>query len=300
MSKPRGGRDTRRGGAGQAARPWRAAGLRGGAGTVFRREGGLLIGGSRFMIQFRVLFALVMREMTTRFGKSSGGYLWAVVEPVGMIALLSFVFLQIARTPPLGQSFPLFFATGFLVFQTWREIASNIGAAIRGNRPLLAFPRVTLIDTLLARFLLQLITSLFVGAVVLGGLIAYDGDNVALDVAPILTSIAFTALLGLGIGTLNAVLFIFFSIYERIYGIITRPLFLISGVFFTYENMPFNVQNVIWWNPLIHLTGYFRTGIYPIYEADYVSLIYVLVFALAPLFIGLLLLRALKTGILER
>ena len=37
----------------------------------------------------RVLFALVMREMTTRFGRSSAGYLWALIEPAAFIALLS-------------------------------------------------------------------------------------------------------------------------------------------------------------------------------------------------------------------
>ena len=34
---------------------------------------------ARTLVQARVLFALLMREMTTRFGRSAGGYLWALI-----------------------------------------------------------------------------------------------------------------------------------------------------------------------------------------------------------------------------
>lgn len=256
-------------------------------------------GGSRFVVQLRVLFALLMREMTTRFGRSSGGYVWAVLEPVGVVAVLSLVFVQIARTPSLGDSFPLFFAIGYLVYQTWRDIANQLGTAVRVNRPLLAFPRVTLMDTLLARFALQIVTSIFVATLVLGALIAFDGERISLDIAPVALTLALTALLGLGVGTFNAVMFVYFSAYERVYNIVTRPLMLISGIFFIFEDMPSGVQDVLWWNPIIHLTGLFRTGFYPSYEAAYVSIVYVFTIALAHLFFGALLLRALKSEILE-
>ena len=62
----------------------------------------------------RVLFALVVREMSTRFGRSWGGYLWAIVEPVGGILLLTFIFSLALRKPPLGTNFALFYASGMV------------------------------------------------------------------------------------------------------------------------------------------------------------------------------------------
>ena len=47
----------------------------------------------------RVILALMLREMTTRYGKSTGGYIWAFAEPLGMIAILSAVFSMAIRTP---------------------------------------------------------------------------------------------------------------------------------------------------------------------------------------------------------
>ena len=42
-------------------------------------------------VSARVLFALLVREMATRFGGTWAGYLWALIEPVAFIALLSFI-----------------------------------------------------------------------------------------------------------------------------------------------------------------------------------------------------------------
>ena len=51
------------------------------------------------------------------------------------------------------------------------------------------------------------------------------------------------ALLGLGIGTLNCVLFGFFPTWKNIWGVLTRPLFLVSGVFFTFNSAPPAIQD---------------------------------------------------------
>ncbi|MCC5968285.1 MAG: sugar ABC transporter permease, partial [Natronohydrobacter sp.] len=71
----------------------------------------------------------------------------------------------------------------------------------------------------------------------------------------------------------------------------TRPLFLISGVLMTYEDMPAFAQDILWYNPVIHLTGLMRVGFYPMYRPDYISLIFVASCALIPMIAGLLLLR---------
>nr|WP_274845974.1 hypothetical protein [Sinorhizobium meliloti] len=48
---------------------------------------------------------------------------------------------------------------------------------------------------------------------------------------------AAAALLGLGIGTINIVMFARFPLYEQIFSIVNRPVFMISGVFLP-ESLP--------------------------------------------------------------
>ena len=250
-------------------------------------------------LQLRVIFALTMREMTTRFGRSAGGYLWAVLEPAGTVALLAVVFAQIARHPPLGEDFALFFATGYVAFHCYMDISRNVSLAVRTNRALLSFPSVTMLDTIMARFLLQLLTTTFVGALILAALTMASRQPVTLDIGSVLLAMGLAALLGLGVGALNCVLFAFSATWERAFAVINRPLFLISGVFFTYEALPRSAQDVIWWNPLLHVTAIMRTGFYPFYAPSFPSVSYVAFFALAPLAAGMLLLRLARARMME-
>ena len=47
----------------------------------------------------RTLVALVMREMSTTYGRSALGYLWAILEPVAGIMLLTAIFSLAFRAP---------------------------------------------------------------------------------------------------------------------------------------------------------------------------------------------------------
>lgn len=81
-----------------------------------------------------------------------------------------------------------------------------------------------------------------------------------------------------------------FPVWERIWQILTRPLIFVSGLFLPYEAMPELAQDILWWNPLIHIVGFLRVGIYDFYEGSYLSVLYPLLLALGLLTFGLLLL----------
>ena len=84
------------------------------------------------------------------------------------------------------------------------------------------------------------------------------------------------ALLGLGVGTLNCVLIGFFPTWKNVWGVVTRPLFLVSGIFYTYDSVPAAFQHVLWYNPLVHVVGMMRSGFYGVYRDEYISVPYVL------------------------
>jgi capsular polysaccharide transport system permease protein len=252
------------------------------------------------VVQLRVLFALIIREMITRYGRNAGGYVWAVLEPVGTVALLSVVFSFIARRPPLGDSFPFFFATGYTAFHFYIDISRNVSLAVSSNRALLSFPRVTILDTILARFALHLLTTGFVSFLVLGGLWLWLDEPIRLDIAAILAAVGLASLLGLGVGMLNCALFAYSATWQTAFGIINRPLFLISGVFFTYESLPAAARDILWWNPLVHVTAIMRAGFYPTYDASFASVVYVALCGCAPLMAAMLFLKALRAQMLEQ
>ena len=97
-------------------------------------------------------------------------------------------------------------------------------------------------------------------------------------------------MLGIGIGTLNCYLMSSFFLWERAWQLATRPLFIISGIFFMFGSIPQQARDVLWYNPLVHVIGMMRSGFYANYDASYVSVTYVAVISAVTFTLGLLLL----------
>lgn len=249
----------------------------------------------------RTVAALMLREISTTYGRSPGGYIWALADPILGIGLLTLVF-QVAmgqNRPLIGTSFPLFYASGYLIFQMYHDIANKVAVSLRFSRPLLAYPSVTFVDALFARLILNMMTHIIVVAVVISGILFFSRLPMVMDVATILHALGLTTLFAAGLGTMNCFLFMRFPVWERAWSILSRPLFLMSGVFFTYELMPNMVRDVLWWNPVLHLVGLMRRGIYVVYPADYVSEFYVVSLSLGLLVAGLLLIWRRYRNLLE-
>ncbi|WP_412551361.1 ABC transporter permease [Shimia sp. MIT910701] len=238
--------------------------------------------------------------MSSTYGRSPGGYVWALAEPILGIALLSAIFSIGFRSPRLGDNFPIFYATGLLPFYLFNDISSKTSQAVNYSKQLLAYPRVTLIDTIFARFILSLLTQLMVNYVLLTGLLLAFETRTTLEVDRILMTYAMATALGLGVGVFNCFLMSLYPIWQRAYHIITRPLLLVSGVIFIYESIPIPYREWLWWNPLMHVTGEMRGAFYKSYDAAYVSPLYVFSFAAITGAVGLLFLKRYYRDIMEK
>lgn len=248
----------------------------------------------------RVLFALVVREMSTKFGRSWGGYLWAIVEPLGGIFLLTFIFSLALRKPPLGTNFALFYASGVVPFFLFNKVTGSVSGAINSNRGLLTYPVVQPLDAVFAKFITDFLTMFVIGVILFSAIILWNGLPVSLDVAAIFNGYLLMGLLGLGFGTMNCVIHGFWPTWRHIWNVLTKPLFFVSGMFYTFELMPPKAQAWLWWNPLIHGVGLMRSGLYSSYDPDYINVAYVLVVALSLFVVGAYLLRRHGTRLLER
>lgn len=245
---------------------------------------------ARRMKSARTIMALMLREMSTTYGRSPGGYLWALIEPVAAIAVLSIGFSLLFRAPVLGTNFALFFASGYLPFAIYQTVERNTAIALRFNRALLAYPAVTYADSVIARFLLAALTQMLVMAIVITGIHLIFGVRGMIDYPTMITAAVLAACVGLGVGVLNCYLTAIYPVWGNVWGIVTRPMFLISGVIFTFESMPTSVQNVLWYNPVLQIIGLSRRGLYSSYRADYVSVPYIAGVALVTAVFGFLLL----------
>ena len=203
-----------------------------------------------------------MREIATRYGRSPGGYVWALLEPMAFIGLMSVLMSTVGRAPAMGDSFALFYASGFLAFNMYKGMESYLSSAVSANRSLLSYPNVAPIDSVIARFVLQGLTSLVVAAVILGGAMLTVHHKLHIYWAYLFEAVGFAWCLALGVALANIVLFFRFPIYETLFGILMRPLFLLSGVFYIPMQMPHPFSDYLLANPISHVVILFREGFY--------------------------------------
>lgn len=227
-----------------------------------------------FQIHMRVVIALILREIATRYNRSAGGYLWAFLEPLANIFIMASVFSLIARTPPIGRTFALFFATGFFAFHIYKSVEGYTNGAIRANKSLLMFPIVTILDVIWARLLLQLLTLIAVFPVLMALIYRISSERVEIDLSVLIIAFSWAAILGFGQGMIHSVVFPLIPIYEKLYKIASAPLMIMSGVVLLPENLPAPYGEWLYINPLVHLVAYFRTAFYPTYDPNSLSLAY--------------------------
>ncbi|WP_347312614.1 ABC transporter permease [Defluviimonas sp. SAOS-178_SWC] len=254
---------------------------------------------TRSFASFRTIFALILREMSTRYGQSPGGYVWAILEPLGGVLMLAFGFSLLIHHPALGTSFMLFYATGFLPFSLYQSILNAVSRALSFSKPLLMYPAVTWMDALIARAVLNTLTGVMVAYLLLTGIFFFSDTKSVLDFGPILLAISMASLFGISVGSFNCFLIGVFPAWELIWSILSRPLFLMSGILFIYEDLPRLLQDILWYNPLLHVVGEMRRGFYPMYSADYVSAPYVILLSLLLLAFSFVMLQRYHRDILN-
>ena len=87
------------------------------------------------------------------------------------------VFTLIGRSSVSGIPVALFIFTGILPFKMFSKLLPQLSAAVKANKPLLAYRQVSAIDPIVARVLLE-VAIFIVAYVLIFGLMAWLGFNV--------------------------------------------------------------------------------------------------------------------------
>lgn len=250
-------------------------------------------------MQGRVLHAIMLREVKSRFGRQKLGFLWAVFEPMALVAVFALLFAMGHETSPSGMPVVPFMITGFAPFILFRSAMTQTMQAIEANRQLLIFSQVTPTDLVLARGLLEVATLTVVFFLLIAGAYALGFETRIENPLQMLFALGCLAMTGCGLGAFFAALIPFVRSIKQFVSIFAgRPLFFISGLFFTFEMLPGNVREILLFNPIMHMIEWLRSAVFIQFESRYASLDYAVGTAIFTLFIGLLMLRGLRRRLL--
>jgi len=247
--------------------------------------------------QLEVVHALVLRETRTRFGAYQLGYLWALLEPILAITTFYILFRLGNREPPYEMDLIGFIGTGVVPYTLFASTAARVTESINGNKALLFYPRVNVLDLVMARTLLEWVTYSWVFIAIMTTNAIYSKHLAVDEPLYVMGGLVLASLLGASVGLIFCGLSQLSNAVERARGPMMRPLFWISGIFFAADALPSSARHALLHNPVLHCVELVRGGWFPQYPADNAKPSYVLLWILGLLIGGLLLERVVRRRI---
>lgn len=213
-------------------------------------------------IQGRVIHALFMREIITRYGRHNLGFAWLFVEP--MIFTLGVTALWYFTKAAHGNDLPIvpFAVIGYSTVLLWRNTSGRTAHAVNANIGLLYHKNVKVLDVFLARMILEIagatLSFLFLSVLfIVLGVMGFP-DNFLMMVVGWFLLAWFAVSLGLCIGSL----FQISEIIDRFWHTATYLLFPLSGAAFFVVWLPTNFQKIVLYIPMVHSSEMIKHGYY--------------------------------------
>lgn len=248
-------------------------------------------------IQGRVIGALLMREIITRYGRKNLGFLWLFVEPLllTLFIVLMWKFIRADRVSDLNII--AFVITGYPMAMMWRNASNRTIGAISGNLSLLYHRNVRVLDTLLARVLLEVAGATIAQIIIMALLILLGWIDMPKDTFYMIIAWVLMAFFALGLGLIICSIAQKFEAFGKIWGTLSFVLLPLSGAFFFVHALPSQAQQYATLIPMIHGTEMFRHGYFGDNIITYESISYLVICDVAMLLFGLIMVKNFSKGI---
>jgi capsular polysaccharide transport system permease protein len=251
-----------------------------------------------WQIQRSVVFSLFVRELATRFGQYRLGYLWAILEPLAMIVVLSGVRILFGNENIAGLSFPVFFAAGILAYSLFNHILNTSLSAVESNLGVFNYQRVKPADVVAARAGLELLITVGTAALIFPGLYVIGFTFGWNDTLMVILIVALLFAFSLGFGLILSIVGPLWQEAKKIVPALIRPLFFVSGIFFPAAALPGGLREIALLNPLLHAIELLRAAMFRGYLSPEGDLFYLATWSLGSLFAGLCVYRLFRVKVL--
>lgn len=213
-------------------------------------------------VQVRVIHALMIRELITRFGRENIGFLWIMAEPLLFAGLVGTLWHFTHGATIHGVDVNAFVATGYIPITLFRHCVSRSAAVFTANQSLLYHRQVKIVDFILARFIIE----------VLGGMMAYlfmatvlvvlgkfpIPDNIGLLLAGWFLYSFFCFSVCLVVAPLSEIS----EVMEKFIPITTYIMIPFSGLFYMVDWASPAIKSVLLYSPFVNGMEMMRGGIW--------------------------------------
>lgn len=245
-------------------------------------------------IQRRVIGALMLRELATRFGRENIGFLWIMVEPLLFAVLVGILWRAMKGPTEYGIDIVAFVISGYIPLVLFRSSVSRAINSVTVNGSLMYHRQIKILDLVLVRFIIELIghmmAYLFI-ALAMGALGFFPMPH---DLGFVLLGWGYYALFTLSVILVLAPLSEMSEVLEKFIPVTVYLMIPFSGAFYLVGALAPDAAAVVLISPPVHGMEMMRYGLFgPSVDPQY-DFLYPLKFCFPCMALGLLLCRLVR------
>jgi capsular polysaccharide transport system permease protein len=219
-----------------------------------------LIAGAK--IQRRVIASLMVRDILMRNGRENIGFGWILLEPMILCCGVMVIWTISGALHGDGLTAVEMVLTGYMPLTLWRHMTNKNILLYRQSLALLYHRQVTLFDILLAKQLLEFLSTTMAFALVWTVLFVVGLVSPIQDISLALVGWLMMGMLSFAGGALFAWVTERWEAAERFIQPSQYLMVPVSGCFFLMDWMPPKVRDILLLNPMIHSFETLRAGFF--------------------------------------
>lgn len=242
-------------------------------------------------IQMRVIKALMLRELTTRFGRENIGFLWVMAEPL-LFAVLVGLLWRVMKGPfESGVDVIAFTVSGYIPLVFFRSTIGRAVSSFTANSGLLYHRQIKVLDLIMVRFIVEFVGHLMAYLFIAVVLFSFDIFPLPYDFGFLILGWLYFALFTLAITLVVAPLSEMSEVVEKFVPVTTYMMVPFSGAFYFVSSLYPAAAAVVLWSPPVHGMEMMRYGVFGPGIDPHFDFLYPLQFCLPTLALGLMLCR---------
>jgi capsular polysaccharide transport system permease protein len=242
-------------------------------------------------IQMRVIKALMLRELTTRFGRENIGFLWIMAEPLLFAVLVGLLWRAMKGPFESGVDVIAFTVSGYIPLVFFRSTIGRAVSSFTANGGLLYHRQIKVLDLIMVRFIVEFVGHLMAYFFIAVVLFAFEIFPVPYDLGFLVLGWLYYALFTLAITLVVAPLSEMSEVVEKFVPVTTYMMVPFSGAFYLVSSLYPGAAAVVLWSPPVHGMEMMRYGVFgPSIDPQF-DFLYPLQFCLPVLLLGLMLCR---------
>lgn len=245
----------------------------------------------------RIIWALLMREMSTRYGRDDLGFLWVLAEPLIFAGAVTALWSVIRPPFEYGIRVAPFTITGYMPLILIRQTTGFVVSSVKVNQALLYHRHITPLHLFASRFGIEFIGITFAYILIVVVLNFFGAMPLPKDILVLIAGWMALAWVSFGVALIMGALAQIFDFVERFVQVLTYILIPLSGAFFMASSLPPSYRHYVLMLPFIHCVELMRKGYFGEFLKTYINMPFAMAWASGLTLLGLVLVQFVRSRV---